>query len=215
LHLKLRVEFDDLHHLLDVPRSGLGSDSDIFGAIWLDSGKIVIDQSLDPEERPAMEGRYRFTLAHEGGGHWRLHRGLLRTDRKQGSLFIDVPEPTVVCRSTQAKHPVEWQADFYASCLLMPRRLVHAEWKERLGRTRPLLLSDLQPNRKVLMRAQTLIYEQGRGETTAVDDALFENVAEPIARRFGVSRMAMRIRLEKLGLLLRVAPQQQSLKDFV
>ena len=25
-HLKLRVEFDDLHRLLDVPRSGLGLD---------------------------------------------------------------------------------------------------------------------------------------------------------------------------------------------
>jgi hypothetical protein len=55
-HLKLRVEFDDLHRLLDLPRSGLGVHPDIFGAIWLDSGRIVIDESLDPEERPAMEG---------------------------------------------------------------------------------------------------------------------------------------------------------------
>jgi Zn-dependent peptidase ImmA (M78 family) len=210
--LKLRVEFDDLHRLLDIPRSGLGTD--IFGAIWLESGKIVIDESLDPEERPELEGRYRFTLAHEGG-HWRLHRGLVRADRDQPSLFTDVSKPTVVCRSSQATEPVEWQANFYASCLLMPRRLVHAEWKERLGRTRPLLLSDLRPNGKVMMRAQKLIYEQGRSEGAAVDDALFENVAEPIARRFGVSRMAMRIRLEKLGLLIRAEPQQQSLKNFV
>ena len=46
-HLKLRVEFDDLHRL----RGGLGLDPDIFGAIWLDSGSVVIDESLDPEER--------------------------------------------------------------------------------------------------------------------------------------------------------------------
>jgi hypothetical protein len=51
-HLKLRVEFDDLHRLLDVPRTGLGLDPDIFGAIWLETGEIVIDESLDPEERP-------------------------------------------------------------------------------------------------------------------------------------------------------------------
>ena len=38
--------------------------------------------------------------------------------------------PTVVCRSSQAKEPVEWQADFYASCLLMPRKLVMAAWDE-------------------------------------------------------------------------------------
>jgi len=30
-HLKLRVEFDDLHRLLDLPRGELGLDPDIFG----------------------------------------------------------------------------------------------------------------------------------------------------------------------------------------
>jgi hypothetical protein len=57
-----------------------------------------------------------------------------------------------------------------------------------------------------------MIYEQGRSETGAVDDALFEEVAKPIARRFGVSAPAMRIRLEKLGLLLRQTPPQASLR---
>ena len=128
---------------------------------------------------------------------------------------MDVPKPTVVCRSSQAKERVEWQADFYASCLLMPRRLVHAEWKEYFGRIRPLLLSDLRPNGKVLMRAQTLINEQGRGEAAAVDDALFENVAEPMARRSGVSRIAMRIRLIKSGSCSGKELQQQSLTGIV
>jgi Zn-dependent peptidase ImmA (M78 family) len=105
--------------------------------------------------------------------------------------------------------------DFYASCLLMPRRLVHAEWQDRLGRTKPLLLSDLRPNEKVMLRAGTLIHEQGRSEVEAVDDALFESVAEPMARRFDVSRAAMRIRLEKLGLLLRSEPKQRSLKGVL
>jgi hypothetical protein len=59
--LKLRIEFDDLHRLLGVPRGGfLGTESDIFGAIWLERGEIVIDESLDPEVRPRIEGRYRF-----------------------------------------------------------------------------------------------------------------------------------------------------------
>jgi hypothetical protein len=94
----------------------------------------------------------------------------------------------------------------------MPRRRVHEEWKECLGRTRPPLLSDLRLNGRVMMRAQAMIYEQGRNETRAVDDALFEGVAKPIARRFGVSAPAMRIRLEKLGLLLRQTPRQTSLR---
>jgi hypothetical protein len=36
-------------------------------------------------------------------------------------------------------------------------------------RTRPLLLSDLRPNGKVMMRAQTMIYQQGRSEGAAVE----------------------------------------------
>jgi hypothetical protein len=90
----------------------------------------VIDESLDPEEHPSMEGRYRFTLAHEGGGHWRLHRHLFSTSAAQALLF-DVPaSPSVVCRSSQAKERVERQADIYASCLLMPRKLIFAAWHE-------------------------------------------------------------------------------------
>jgi hypothetical protein len=64
----------------------------------------------------------------------------------RASLFDGSTEPTVICRSTRAKDPIEWQADFFSSCLLMPRRQVHDEWKECLGRTRPLLLSELRPN---------------------------------------------------------------------
>jgi len=56
-HLKLRVEFDDLHRLLDVPRSGLGLDPDIFGAIWLDTGRIAIDESLDRGRPSPNDGR--------------------------------------------------------------------------------------------------------------------------------------------------------------
>jgi hypothetical protein len=57
-----------------------------------------------------------------------------------------------------------------------------------------------------------MIHEQGSSETGAVEDALFEEVAKPIARCFGVSALAMRIRLEKLGLLLRHASRQTSLR---
>jgi hypothetical protein len=74
-------------------------------------GSIFIDESLDPEENPAREGRYRFTLAHEGGGHWRLHRHLVMQDAAQISFFDAVGEPKFVCRSSQAKERVEWQAD--------------------------------------------------------------------------------------------------------
>jgi Zn-dependent peptidase ImmA (M78 family) len=207
-HLALRLGFADLHQTLGIPM--VRDQPDILGAIWVQQETIMIDRSLDPEGDPSMLGRYRFSVAHEVG-HRRLRRPYVTKNANQTSLFDAPSEPTVTCRSSQAKEPIEWQADFFSSCLLMPRRYVHDEWKDCLGRTRPLLLSDLQPNRQVMMRAQTLIYKQGRNEAAAVGDALFEIVAKPIARRFGVSPPAMRIRLEKLGLLVRQAPRQTSL----
>jgi hypothetical protein len=207
-HLALRLGFDDLHKTLKRPM--LRGQPDILGAIWVEKELVLIDRHLDPKSNPSTLGRYRFSVAHEIG-HWRLHRSYFARDTNQTLLFETSTEPTVICRASEEHEPIEWQANFFGACLLMPRRRVHDEWKECLGRTRPLLLSDLRPNGKVMMRARSMIYEQGRNEAGAVDDALFEEVAKPIARRFGVSPQAMRLRLEKLGLLLRQAPQQASL----
>ena len=65
-HLKLGIEFNDTHRLFAIRRLGLGFEPDILGAIFFDDRRVVIDESLDPEENPNKEGRYRFTLAHEG-----------------------------------------------------------------------------------------------------------------------------------------------------
>ena len=51
-HLKLGIEFDDTHRLFGIPRSSLGMEPDILGAIFFDEARIVIDVSLDPEENP-------------------------------------------------------------------------------------------------------------------------------------------------------------------
>ena len=140
-HLKLGIEFDDTHRLFGVPRSGLdrGQGPDILGAIFFDDQRIVIDESLDAEENPSMEGRFRFSLGHEGGGHWRLHRHLFAKDEAQGAMFDDLEEPSFVCRSSQAKERVEWQADFYASCLLMPRKLVFDAWRKEFNTYKPVI----------------------------------------------------------------------------
>jgi IrrE N-terminal-like domain len=107
--------------------------------------RIVIDESLDPEECSARESRYRFTLAHEGGGHWRLHRHLFAKDPAQAALFGGPAAPSVICRSSQAKERVEWQADFYASWLLMPRKLVFAAWDEMFPDRKQRVLQPATP----------------------------------------------------------------------
>jgi hypothetical protein len=126
-HLALRLGFADLHEMLRIPM--LRDQPDILGAIWVDTETIVIDRSLDPKANPSMFGRYRFSVAHEIG-HWRLHRSYVATEANQRSLFEVAGKPAVICRSSRETEPIEWQANFYASCLLMPRRRVHEEWKE-------------------------------------------------------------------------------------
>jgi hypothetical protein len=209
-HLKLGIEFDDMHRLFNHPRSGLGLDPDILGALWFDDRRIVIDESLDPVENPSKEGRYRFTLAHEGGGHWRLHRHLFAKDPAQVSLFEVPSPPSVVCRSSQAKEPVEWQADFYASCLLMPRKLVMAAWDEMFPDRKPRVLPPRTPINHPFVEVPRTEW-RGDYDCSETDDEMLDRIARPLAEKFVVSPIAMRIRLEKLGLLHREVPRQRIL----
>ncbi len=213
-HLKLRIEFDDIHRRYDVPRGPEG-DADILGAMFFDEGKIVIDESLDPEESPSKEGRYRFTLAHEGGGHWRLHRHLFAKNPAQATLFGGPAAPSVVCRSSQVKEPVEWQADFYASCLLMPRKQVLAVWAEMFPDRKPRVLQSYSPIDHPFVEVPRGGQQTGDVDNAESDENALDRVARPLAGRFLVSAIAMRIRLETLGLLLRDVPQQRILTSGV
>ena len=209
-HLKLRVEFDDLHARHNVPRPENGQ-TDILGAIYGD-GSIFIDESLDPEENPVREGRYRFTLAHEGGGHWRLHQHLIKEDTAQASLFGNDGAPKFICRSSQAKERVEWQADFYASCLLMPRKMVFAVWDEFFPDRKQRVLQPKTPIEHSFVEIPKYGFQlSGQMLECETDDEALERFCRPLAERFLVSPIAMRIRLEKLGLLHRSVPLQRLL----
>ncbi len=214
-HLKLGIEFDDTHRRFGVPRES-GQDPDILGAMFFDAKRIVIDESLDPEENPAKEGRYRFTLGHEGG-HWRLHRHLFAENSGQSALFGEDAFPSVVCRSSQAKEPVEWQADFYASCLLMPRKLLLEAWHRRFGTTNPFIFELHKndpaaiPHRSTWVHLSKALAKAFGGGDELDCKAFFNRISREFAQIFKVSTEAMRIRLEKLGLLLREVPHQQTL----
>jgi Zn-dependent peptidase ImmA (M78 family) len=208
-YLKLGIEFDDTHKLFGIPRDP-ECGADILGAIFFDEARIVIDESLDPVERRGMEGRYRFTLGHEAGGHWRLHRHLFAKDPAQAGLFGGPAAPSVTCRSSQAKERVEWQADFYASCLLMPKKLVIEAWRKRFGNTNPRILR--HKNRITLpsyvsdeVAAALCSFEQQQY------DQVLKEFVRPFADKFLVSMVAMRIRLEKLGLIHREVPPQRTI----
>jgi Zn-dependent peptidase ImmA (M78 family) len=208
-YLKLGIEFDDTHRLFGIPRDPQCG-GDILGAIFFDEARIVIDESLDPVERRGMEGRYRFTLGHEGGGHWRLHRWMFAKNPAQGALFGGPEAPSFVCRSSEAKRREEWQADFYAACLLMPRDLVIEAWGRRFGNT----------NARILRRKNRITLPGHVSDEIAAalqsferqsDDEAINEFVRPFADKFLVSMIAMRIRLERLGLLHRELPHQRTL----
>ncbi len=210
-HLKLSIEFNNTHDLFGISRSGLdlSQGPDILGAIFFDDKRIVIDESLDPEENLTKEGRYRFTLAHEGGGHWRLHRQFFASDSAQPTLFGGKSPRPVICRLSQAKERAEWQADFYASCLLMPRKLVFAAWEEMYSDRQPRVIA---PETSVEhpfaeVRRPSWRIAGYYSWMDSVEDAL-DRIAQPFAQKFLVSPIAMRIRLETLGLLMREVPHQ-------
>jgi hypothetical protein len=208
-HLKLGIEFDDTHRLFGVPRPERRPD--ILGALFFDKARIVIDESLDPDQDPDKEGRYRFTLAHEGGGHWRLHRHLFANNHAQTSLFGGPATPPVVCRSSQKRRREELQADLYASCLLMPLKFVLAAWDEEFPDRKPRIIKPSTPIEHPYVEVSRVEWSFCGIDHIETETETLDHIARPLAERFLVSTTAMRIRLEKLGLLLREVPHQRSL----
>lgn len=193
---QLRQKFLDLKSLFPY--------GDVHGAIWFEDALIAIDFTLNPDTSPRRRGRYHFTLAHEIG-HWRLHRKHFVATPNQGRLFDDgTRKPDVVCRSSESKMPVEWQADTFAAVLLMPRKMMYSAWtKFRGGDDRPVELRELHAARsgvEILYRGKLPASEEER------DNAVKEDFCGPLAEQFEVSREAMRIRLESLELIVKKRP---------
>jgi hypothetical protein len=217
-HLNLSLDFDDLHGKLGVQMSG--EEPEILGALWVESREVFIDQSLDPDENPKMEGRYRFTVGHEIG-HWCLHREHILAGSKEDDLFGAVVHsgPSVVCRASNSREPIEWQADVFASKLLMPTQLVHFWWRELFSRSTPLIFEvferDSNWTRPPL--GWRGITNLPRGLSSRFDPSavsyFFFKASRELAPRFGVSIQAMQLRLEGLGLLLLERPRQMSVAD--
>lgn len=193
--LGLTLEYKDMKSMFPM--------ADVHGAIWFEQRTIGIDQDLDPDANPSRRGRYHFTLAHEVG-HWRLHRQHYIKNPAERLLFGDgSPKPDVVCRSSERKKPVEWQADSFAACLLMPRRMVHIRWADwRGGCDEPASIGEVRAQFKDAPPR----FRNGSPitEPESFDLAMKEEFCRPLAEAFAVSTEAMRIRLEQLELLVTV-----------
>jgi Zn-dependent peptidase ImmA (M78 family) len=124
--LSLKLRFTDLRKKLKL--------DDVLGATYVKEEMICVDQSLTEHQN---EGRLCFTFAHEAG-HWVLHREHINRACRQGS-----DDPFIFCRIKDAKQKIEWQADYFASCLLMPRGAVKSAFHKCYG-SRPLILYNVK-----------------------------------------------------------------------
>ena len=93
------------------------------------------------EDISALEGGFgQSTIAHEIG-HWILH-----IDRQAVGEYIDreakgmkIEVQPFLCRSEQTARGIEWQAQYFAGCLLMPEyKLVEAKQRRDLRNWRHL-----------------------------------------------------------------------------
>jgi Zn-dependent peptidase ImmA (M78 family) len=176
-HLKFNLQFADLRAKYN--------DDKVLAEIYILSKKIVVDESLDPDEHPESEGRYNFTLAHEIG-HWVLHRHDVIAVAEIPDLFGEIPPP-VICRDFSPE-PHEWQANQFASHLLMPKEFVLTEWNKFYPEGSMNVFAEIMEKRQRFRLAS--------GDRNPICDCV-----RKMAPFFHVSLQAMQFRLQALKLL--------------
>ncbi|MCD4784767.1 MAG: ImmA/IrrE family metallo-endopeptidase [Candidatus Eremiobacteraeota bacterium] len=160
----------ELYLEIDNLRKKLGN-TDVLGALFRKDRKISIDESVVEQE-----GRYHYTCAHELG-HWVLHRDYLNYNENQLTFFDNFAQPSIICRSSMYKEPVERQADKFAANLLMPKKMICKYIHEKFGS-----IDDFRRH-----------YNK--------NPAILNNIVFQMKNLFRVSKQAMRIRIEELKLL--------------
>jgi Zn-dependent peptidase ImmA (M78 family) len=171
--LGLKLGFTDLRKKLKL--------DDVLGATYVKDKLIWVDQSLVDNQN---EGRLCFTFAHEAG-HWVLHREFIDQACRTGD-----DRAYIFCRIKDAKKPVEWQADYFASCLLMPEKVVKQAFKEIFG-SEPLVLY----NEKSCFDGPICF------DPCAQNWPLIAAAVKAAGIFSNVSKQAMIIRLQDLGLV--------------
>ena len=212
-HLGLEMDYQDLSH----DKSILGMiafdnckvpvydpEQNKAKRIIVNQGTILLDNSLLEDDQVR---RGRFTLAHEVA-HWFLHRQMYSQNMNQMSIFESLgceepTTPTIKCRSIDIERDgkkqlvtdddwIEWQADYLASTILMPKQefcLVVREKFKSAGITQQSY--KLGTDFEMDLWADVMSYE--------------------LADMFDVSVTAARIRLKNLGFIKDQHDHQQFL----
>jgi Zn-dependent peptidase ImmA (M78 family) len=160
-----------------IPQSREEIDAGILGRIRFQPLEIMI---YAPTER--NDGRLNFTLAHELGHHFLGHSKYMVAEYCEANDF-ELNEASESWLDDMQS--MEWQANYFASCLLLPKDSLVADFLS-LARTHGLadrgygiLFLDEQPCNK----------------------ANYYFITSSLMSKYKVSRFALKVRLEELGLL--------------
>ena len=181
IHLGLGLLYMDLKTTLE--------NDLILGALNVAGKEVWIDHSLDPETYPELEGRYRFTIAHEIA-HWCMHR---QENLTPGEFAF---------RSDRRNEIREKEADAFAAALLMPEIELTERWKTMYGDQR-VVLGELMPRRKQIVNEEIVRRRFVPKTNEEATDMMLDWAVTEIAEVFCVSPMAMRIRCEHFRLVVR------------
>jgi len=151
--------------------------NDILGALFIETQTVMINEHLNTNK-----GRFNFTCAHELG-HWYLHKQYLIKNENQLDLFSSRQGASIVCRSSCAKEPIEWQADFFAGAVLMPTENYSISFSD--------FLSDNKMS----------INDPGYKKTLSNNTGVLTMIIGELADQYNVSKEAARVRLSILDLL--------------
>ena len=141
-------------------------------------------KKIEISERPSKEER-NFTAAHELG-HAVMH--------EQSGLHRDRP---IDQQASIGRAPSEQEADKFAACFLMPRKLVLAALKDRYGRTRFELDDEVASTLGAAWSRCTSRRERAR----FVAKHTGRGIQVSLVELFQVTVEALAIRLEELGII--------------
>ncbi|MBQ9363336.1 MAG: ImmA/IrrE family metallo-endopeptidase [Bacteroidaceae bacterium] len=148
------------------------------GCLDVENNRVILNYFVSEDIN-----RYRFTMAHELGHHI-LHSPLFK---QQGVVSVGESEDTLSINEGGSRR-LEYQANKFASCLLMPKNIVWALY---------LYFFELYVHQVYGDQLHTLYYNPDQPETWAS----YNNIVKRSAMQMHVSVKAMEIRLKSLGLL--------------
>lgn len=161
-----------------VPLPGLYRVTESWGALSPDCSTISVDEMCCSG---GYEEKYRFTLAHEVA-HYELHADIFR--ELEFSSTVEFKDAIGQHLSDAEYRSMEWQADYFAGCILVPKDLLREEFAS--------LLADVED-----MRAE---WEGVGAPEQAVFELVLGQICEEAGDAFAVSPPCVDTRLHYTGL---------------